>query len=340
MDKKETECGAQQHTQQPRGGIICPVSEPHRRVKINLLDLPNEILQLIAWHMDAPTFYISLLTCKKIKDMADCRRNILRHIESLPGTRLGLDPLSTTELLLFFRKKAAESLCGAGVLANVHKYGTTANLTKSSKAVFSPGTSLGKPHLLATLQDFATVNVYELTARKVRLKSELRPRFETDGLSDDIEVIRIAFSINQDLAILYRVQTPAKKQKPSPFVDELAERDSQILRLVTFHRLHARMKGHFYSSHVYETRDIVCDISVEPVGLAIASNLNACIAYSSQEVKLGTEIMLVGRNDRMMEDSNYGQSPIFVLYALFSPCRLFAVVEFDGGEGIASHLPS
>lgn len=227
--------------------------------------------------------------------LAGCRRNILRHIKSLPGTRLGLDDLSTAALLLVFRKRAAESLCGAGVLADVNRYNAISHPVKLSKAIFSPGS----PVLYATVQDIATVNVYELTSRSVRLKAELQPHSCEAGCFDDIEISKIAFSVTRDLAVLYRAKRPIRKLEPSPLTNELAGPDSQVLRLATFHRLHSPLKGCFYSPYVYETRDIVCDISVEPVGLAIASNGNACIAYSSDNLRIGTEMMLVGRKDCM-----------------------------------------
>ena len=277
------------------GGTALPQSKRYLENQLNLLDLPHEILQLIAWHMDPPTFYISLLTCKKFKGLADCRRNILRHIGSLPGSRVGLDSLTTTQLLLVFRRRAAASLCGAGVLADVNRYNTTTHADKLSKAVFSSGS----PALFAIAQDFATVNVYELTAHGVRLKAELQPHSCEAGSFDDVEISRIAFSNSRDLAILYWAKRPTRNQTPSPFVNELVEPDSQVLRLATFHRLHTSLKGYFYSPFVYETRDIVCSSSVEPVGLAMASNGNACIAYSSDGVNRGTEMLIVGRKDCM-----------------------------------------
>lgn len=281
---------------------------------IHLLALPLEILQTITWHLDAPAFFTSLLTCKRFMDAALCRRNIFRHILSLPGIRLGLEDLETSELLLAFRQRAANNFCGAEVLAGVTRYDPVPSTISFSKAVFSPGS----PAQLATAQDFATVHVYELTSYNVRLKAELQSHCCTweAVASTDLDIIKIAFSSSRDLAVLYKPRKPTIRQKISPFVDDLDKPDTQVLKLVTFHRLHASTKGYFYSSHQQETRDIMCDISIEPVGLAIASNGNACIAYKTPTVKDSTEMLLVGRNAKVMDACSYGRSQPLLVYVL------------------------
>ena len=67
--------------------------------------------------MDAATFFTSLLTCHHFLTSALNRRNLLRHINNLPGIKLGLEEQHTPQLLREFRRRAAESGVGAGVLA-------------------------------------------------------------------------------------------------------------------------------------------------------------------------------------------------------------------------------
>lgn len=279
---------------------------PAKRAKrnpSNLLSLPPEILQTIGWHMDASAFYTSLLTCKRFMEVATCRPNILRHLYNLPGIQLGLNDIPTAQLLLVFRKRATECLCGAGVLADVRRWNPVPSMASFSKAIFSPG----PPPQFATAQDFAMVRVYELTSHHVRLKAELQTYAWEAGDISALDIIKMAFSSSLDLAVLYRARKPIKKHKVSPFVDELAETDKQMLKLVTFPRLHTSSRGFFYSSHQQETRDIRCGIDVEPVGLAIASNGNACIAYKTPEARGSTEMWLIGRNNKLMDANNYGQ---------------------------------
>lgn len=58
-------------------------------------------------------------------DAAKARRIILHHLQNLPGLRLGLEHISTSQLWKLFRRRAAESLCGAGVLADIKSYALT-----------------------------------------------------------------------------------------------------------------------------------------------------------------------------------------------------------------------
>lgn len=58
-------------------------------------------------------------------DAAKARPTILHHLQNLPGLRLGLEHLSTVQLLGIFRKRAAQGLCGAGVLADIKSYVST-----------------------------------------------------------------------------------------------------------------------------------------------------------------------------------------------------------------------
>ena len=103
-----------------------------------LLRLPIEIFQTITWYLDAGTFFSSLLTCKRFLDAAMSKTLLLHHIQNIPGLRLGLEELETTELFEKFSMRAAESSCGANVLADVTRYAPTSK-TPVTNAVFSPG---------------------------------------------------------------------------------------------------------------------------------------------------------------------------------------------------------
>lgn len=270
-----------------------------------LLQLPPEILQTIAWHMDPGTFFVSLLACKTIYDAAKYRRNLLRHLHSIPGLRLGLEDLTTADLLLRFRKRAAASLCGAGVLADISRYARADSVNSISMAVFSSGT----PAQFATVHDPATVNVYELTAEHVRLKAELRIQSREDAGDHEMEVLKIAFSSTRDLAVLYNHKTVPTKV--SPFVDEEEIRTKCTLRLVTFHYCYSGMRGHFYSTDEQETTDISQDLGFEPAGLALASNGNFCISWTCSDIEKHPELWLCGRDKKLMAALRYGTSHVY-----------------------------
>ena len=273
-----------------------------------LLHLPPEILQAIAWHMDPGTFFVSLLTCKTIYDAAKDRRNLLRHLHSIPGLRLGLDDLSTADLLMRFRKRAAASLCGAAVLADIARYAPADNNSQISKSVFSAGTH-GTPAQLATVYESMFVRIYELTADHVRLKAELRIISREDVGHPDLEVLKIAFSSTRDLAVLYRHRRAPTDV--SPFVDEEPTQAKCTLRLVTFHYYYTGMRGYFYSSEEQETTDISQDVGFVPTGLALASNGNFCISWTSCDIEKHPEVWLCGRDKKLMAAIQYGTLSVY-----------------------------
>ena len=280
---------------------------------IMLLDLPPEVLQTILWHMDPGTLFISLFTCRRIFDAAKAKNVLLHQIGSIPGLRLGLgENVPTPELLTKFRLRAAESLLGVPVLADVAKYAPGSNPIHVRQCVFGRGPP-GTPAQLATVyQHHPVINIYELTADHIRLKAELRTELSrTDGGSCNVEVLKVAFSASRDLAVLYRY-TP-RSGKASPFVDEAAAKAKHTLKLVTFHHCHAATKGWFYTSNVQDTRDISYRQSSYPVGLALAMNGNACIAWKSPGDDDATKVCLYGRDAKLMDACSYGQSDLCTL---------------------------
>lgn len=278
-----------------------------RRVAM-LLDLPLEVLQTVLWHMDPGTLFISLFTCKEIFDAARAKNVLLYQIGSIPGLRLGLgENVPTSELLKKFRLRAAENLLGVGVLADVAKYAPGSSLLNVRQCVFSPAAS-GAPAQMATVsQHHPVVNIYELTADHIRLKAELRTELSRGdgGGSCNVEVLKVAFSATKDLAVLYRYTLHS--EKASPFVDEAAAKARRTLKLVTFHHCSAATKGWFYTSSVQETRDISYRQGSYPVGLTLATNGNACIAWKSPGDDSTTEVCLYGRDAKLMDACNYGQ---------------------------------
>lgn len=277
-----------------------------------LLKLPIEVFQTITWHMDIGTFFISLLTCKFFLAAAQSRPNLHRHIGSLPGLKLGFDSITTPDLLLQLRKRAAESGCAAGVLSNLTLYGPASRIPLSN-AVFSPAVpgQRGSVPQLATVEEGGAIQIYDLGKDHIRHKAELHIEPTDDDNGCRIEIQKMAFSSeSQDLAVLYRSHNTR-----CHLIAETFDVGDPTYRLVTFHRLHAKTKKYFYSSSQQETRNIgvrneARDISISnadtPVGLALASNGNACISLQQHGNCNDTKVFLIGRNEKMMEACSYG----------------------------------
>lgn len=289
----------------PDGASSSLLARPETRLEIEqnsaLLRLPNELLQIITKHMDAGTFFASLLTSKRFLEVALSRSLLFHHLNRIPGLTLGLTDLPTPDLLLFFRKRAAQSACAAGVLANVTRYAPQPGTTGMSNAVLIPSDP-SEPGNLAQLvmtQWDGVLQTYDLAEDHVRRKVELHIRPEGGSSSTRLEILKVSFSpSSRDLAVLYR------KREHSRTASALVERtdsarDSEVYHLVTFHRCFAKTLGYFYDSFLQETRDIH-EPEEKPVGLALASNGNACIAWKSPDRLNGTKICLVSRNEKIM----------------------------------------
>lgn len=280
-----------------------PLSWPETRLEVTqesaLLRLPNELLQIIAKHMDAGTFFASLLTSKRFLEVALSRSLLLHHLNRIPGLSLGLRDLPASALLFLFRKRAAQSGCAAGALANVTMY---AHQPGMSNATFIPSdpSQPGNVAQLVTIQWDGMLHIYDLAENSVRRRFELHIRPEGDCSNTRFEVLKVSFSSSsRDVAVLYRQREPSQSASPNPKRIASA-REPELYRLVTFYRCFAKNLGYFYDSFLQETRDIQEPEDQIPVGLALASNGNACIAWKSTCRLSKTKMCLVRRNEKIM----------------------------------------
>ena len=303
----------------------------------HLLNLPPEILHIIIEHIDPATFYILLLASRKFQQFAlDSRSTIIRQLNSLPGSRVCKDQLSTPELLRSFYERATCNFCAAGVLANVKLFIPTYNpsppdfsrseafrktntpISKGlgvggaynnnmSRAVFSLNPA-GPPHLLARVDENEIINVYVLTDEGVSLIAQLWHLLPDAFERSDLTVRNIAFSATLDMAVLYG---PSNKTS-SPL---LRNQEPALLRLVTFTCVHGAAQNITYSSSMQETRDILA--FAEPVSLAVAPNGHACISWD-RCYGASVELWFIGRNKTIMEKTKYGEYRFFI----FPSCSL------------------
>ncbi|CAF9933789.1 hypothetical protein IMSHALPRED_009479 [Imshaugia aleurites] len=214
--------------------------------------------------------------------------------------------LPTPDLLIHFRKRAAQSACAAGALANVTKY---AHQTGMSSAVFIPSdpSQPGNLSQLVTTRWDGILQIYDLAEDHVRSRVELHIKPEGACSSTRVEILKMSLSpTSRDLAVLYRQKEHPQNASPS-IKNMVSARDSEIYRLVTFHRCFAKTLGYFYDSYLQETRDIKKPKNQIPVSLALASNGNACIVWKSFDRLNKTKICVVGRDQKIMEDCQHGQ---------------------------------
>lgn len=280
--------------------LFRPKTRLEIKQKSAFLRLPTELLQLITKHMDAGTFFASLLTSKRFLEVALSKPLLLHHLNRIPWLlTLGLTDLPPHDLLSLFRKRAVQSGCAAGALANVTKY---AHQPGMSNAVFiaSDSSQPGNLSQLVTTQWDGILQIYDLAEDHVRRRVELHIRPEGSCSNTRVEILKVSFSPDsRDLAVLYRQREHSRNPSPSPRRTESARR-SEVYRLVTFHRFSAKNLGYFYESFLQETREIKQPADHKPVGLALASNGNACIVWKGPDRLKQTNICLVGRNEKIM----------------------------------------
>ena len=264
------------------------------------LRLPNELIQIITKHMDAGTFFASLLTSKRFSEVALSKSLLLHNLNRIPGLNLGLDDLPAPDLLRLFRKRAAQYGCAAGALANVTKY---AHQPGMRNAVFIPSDPSQDSNLaqLVTIQWDGVLQIYDLAESYVRRRFELHIRPEGSCASTRFEILKVtSSSTSRDLAVLYRQRESSEKVAPFSKTT-VSTQNLELYKLVTFHRCYAKSLGYFYDSSLQETRDIK-DIESQqtPVGLALASDGNACVVWKSSNRLRKSKICLVRRNAEIM----------------------------------------
>ncbi|KAL9124122.1 MAG: hypothetical protein Q9217_006518 [Psora testacea] len=275
-----------------------------------LLRLPLEILHIIQRQMDQATFFISLLTCRRFLTAAAFRPLVLHHLRRMPGLGLGLDNLEVDQLLSEFRKRAAASGHAARVLANLQEFEAASGslMSKSVCTPHDPTPRRSEQTILAVPHRSGIIQLYDLTKHHVRKREELHIRPE-DGNPGRIDVLKLAFaSGSRDLAVLCR-QEDISGWAPQLRAME-SRKTSLIYKLLVFHRLYAKQKGYFYSSHEQETRDVVFPRDPVPVGLALASNGTACIAWKHPGMHEKTMVWLIYRHDKLMQSCSYDPSPL------------------------------
>lgn len=284
--------------------------------------------------MDAGTFFVTLLTCKKFRVLAiDSRHNILHHLNTLPGNNFGLENLSTIDLLLVLRRRAAQNLRAAEALADVRSYipsqpqDCVSNQSNGQRVIFSRNSeasrrcssqtkiysignavfSMSSFPLLALVDENEVVNIYNLAAHRITLVSQLWHVSLDNVEKSDLVVLKMAFSHNQDLAVLYkkrRYLPDPEDQKLFPLKER--RQPPPVLKLVVFKSMKGARETILHSRFFQETRNFPF-LRGEPVGLAIAPDRRVCVAWKSSYESSRTTLWVVGRDAQLMQVHHYGK---------------------------------
>ena len=269
------------------------------RGRKSLLDLPPEVLEMIAFQMDVATFYTSLFICAALAQVFQTQRNLLHHISTLTGSCCGIRHLDAARLGQIFRSKATKSFCAAQTLTDQMRYVLSDGHPLISKSIISYTT----PPLLATVDHIGTVNIYSIVDTVVCPVARLSLLEMAPFNPCRMTAVKMAFSTSGDLAILLKPQQlPEKSHDFSPLETRLHTWD---LSLVTFLANETPDGGFAYASCRRETRVISCFVSAIPLGLALAPLGVACIAWKDQYDN--SSVWYIGRNAELMAKTDYGQ---------------------------------
>ncbi|KAI9700729.1 MAG: hypothetical protein M1836_002098 [Candelina mexicana] len=258
--------------------------------------------------MDPGTFFVSTFVCHAMSEAASSSKRILLHqLATIPGIKLGLEDLSTKELFLCFRTRAARHLFGVDCLADVTRYCSKDRRMNVSSSIFNAESS--HYQLAVVGQDDPSIHLYRLEGISPTFETSLRPGlWESNSEDCDMEAIKVAFADN-DITALFRYKpVPPDYCKRSPFVRDAIEKAKRTLKLVTFPRLRMSPEGTSYSSVDQETRDIFNE-GCEPVGLAVDEEGTAAISWQSPRDAEVTKICLYKRDHQLMEERNYDPFP-------------------------------
>ena len=298
-------------------------SVKHRcRSKKTKLALPPEILELIFWHMDESTFFISLRTCRQFAEAGSTRKNLLHQIRRIPGLRPGLEDLGKEGLRHACYRRAATSGCMAWVLADIRRCNLPLG-TILSKSAFSANTSIEagwnrtQNSRLALANKNGTITIYSLADDDVKpvLTLDLRNPHDQDC---SMLISALAFSRKGDLVVLHEqgeeIGVPERKGENHRDIPGFGlphmRRTRKIYEMTTFYRCcydreRHNKHGQPISCHNGRRRSRILALEgAKPIGIALACTGNASIAWEVKNRKDGWchRIELIRTSKRPAED--------------------------------------
>ncbi len=170
------------------------------------LDLPSELLQMILLCTSTPSFAQLIRTCHTLFDLAARSRNvILRHLEnvSTASRTSSIDEISTHNLFLIFRRRAAASLQGVNISADrLDFYFSGTSVDVSASCI----TSLNCFNVALVRKGGSPVQIYEVFEGKVKLRGVLYSQSDEDT---KFRPVKTAFDQMNNVHVLYSVIRPA-----------------------------------------------------------------------------------------------------------------------------------
>jgi hypothetical protein len=179
-----------------------------------LIDLPPELLQLVLLHCSTPSFVQLIRTCHTFFDLAAQTRDVVaHHLRNIPGENLDLPTefVSTKELFLTLRQRAAASLQAVNLTANRHDfYFHEASVDINASCITSM--YYNNRYIALVERGGSSVHLYQASRGELEFRGVVDPR---SGHGTLYRPLQTAFDTENNLHVLYNTERTAKN-RPSP----------------------------------------------------------------------------------------------------------------------------
>jgi hypothetical protein len=201
-----------------------------------LINLPPELLQLILLYSSTPSFVQWIRTCHTLFDLAAESRDVItHHMDNISTGKLVLScgTVSTQELFLIFRRRAAASLQGVSITADRRDYYfPTASVDVGASCL----TSKNDHNIALVRRGASSVQVYEVSQGQIKLRRVLDLECKDESTS---RPLRTAFDELNNMYVLFSIEESSRKfsdpsnpcQEPSAAGDVTATSSLTRVRL-------------------------------------------------------------------------------------------------------------
>jgi hypothetical protein len=152
--------------------------------------------------------------------------------------------------------------------------------------------------------DRAVVRIFRLDDQHIRLVSELHPPSLNPGEECDVAVVKMAFSSNHDLAVVYRAMNQTEDSPVSP----LYRIHEQIpLTIIKYQHSLSPTGEFYYSVNDDDTMEILSPPGSDCVAFAVSQTGFVCLSFRRNNSVDGTDVWLITQT---FKDSRKSKSKI------------------------------
>jgi hypothetical protein len=202
-------------------------------IEMLLIDLPPEILIIILDQLDPSSFAIAIRTCNTFRNSAlQNGKILLKNLRRIPGVKEGLDELTKPELFTLFRRRAAQSLLGVGVLYDRKTYAFDPLIMGGIDATKSSISTEHAPNAALVCRSCPLIHLYNLPCDGLTLHGVIDQSDAWDRRLSTCEVVKVVHNDHgRGLSVIYR---PMPGQRMATGEQPLADEELYLWQLLPF----------------------------------------------------------------------------------------------------------